>query len=72
MFFDAPRNGRKRHYIMYFARARVRECIKLTPQAHFCQKLPTFSMFSSRKTYVSALENVRFTAGKHTSPLTET
>ena len=49
-FFDAFKKERKRHYIMYFARARIRACIKLAPQAHFFQRLPTFSMFSSRKT----------------------
>ena len=43
-----------------------------TPQAHFFPRLPAFSMFSFRETYVSAVENVRFPTGKHTFLVPET
>ena len=43
-----------------------------TPQAHFFQRFPAFFMFSFRETYVSAVENVRFPAGKHTFLVPET
>lgn len=40
--------------------------VDLKTPKHKCVCMLAFSMFPPRKTYVSALRNVRFTDGKHT------
>ena len=72
-----PKNRKQGQLILSgnrdFRRLYDKQCPEnFIPQAHFFPRLPAFSMFSFRETYVSAVENVRFPAGKHTFLIPET